>query len=237
MKIAMWSGPRNLSTALMYSFGNRADFRVMDEPFYGPYLRMTGLPHPMAEEIMQSRPDDAVQVEQSLLSPEPEGQHSYHKHMCQHMIPGMPRGFMAECVNVFLIRHPARVAASFRKGYEQATAEDLGFSLQAELYDHAVALGQTPVVIDSSDIRRAPEVLLKRLCEAISLPFDPAMLRWPAGGHAQDGAWAPHWYASVHRSTGFAGAEGDLPDLEGQTARLAAEVMPHYERLSAVALK
>ncbi|MGR3377491.1 sulfotransferase-like domain-containing protein [Salipiger abyssi] len=234
MRIAMWSGPRNLSTAMMYAFGNRADFHVVDEPFYGPYLRMTGLPHPMAGEIMASRPESAETVQAQLLGPIPEGKpHAYHKHMCQHMIDGVPRDFMAHCVNVFLLRHPARVAASFSRGYENPTAADIGFAAQAELYDYVLSLGLTPYVIDSADIRRDPAGKLRALCEAIGLDFDPAMLTWPAGGHAQDGAWAPHWYGSVHRSTGFAGPEGDLPELSGAAADLAEEALPHYEKMRA----
>lgn len=234
MRIAMWSGPRNLSTAMMYAFGQRADFHVVDEPFYGPYLCASGLDHPMREAILKSRPESAVEVEQSLIGPIPGGlPHAYHKHMCQHMVPGIPREFMAECANVFLIRHPARVAASFLKGYPQTTAEDLGFRLQAELYDHSRALGQTPVVMDSADIRSDPEGMLGKLCDAVGLNRDPAMLSWPKGGHPADGVWAAHWYGAVHRSTGFAGAEGTLPDMS-EFKGIVAEVMPYYDALAAV---
>lgn len=238
MKIAMWSGPRNLSTAMMYAFGNRADFHVVDEPFYGPYLRMTGLDHPMGEAIMASRPESADEVEALLLGPIPGGRpHAYHKHMTQHMVPGVPRGFMAGCVNVFLLRHPARVVASFSDKYEGVTADDIGFRQQAELYDHVVSLGQTPVVIDSADIREDPEGMLRRLCDAIGLDWDPAMQSWPKGGHASDGVWAAHWYASVHASTGFAGPEGPLPEVRPGLQALVGDAMRHYNRLSKVALK
>ena len=232
MKVAMWSGPRNLSTAMMYSFAQRADFAVLDEPFYGPYLRLTGLDHPMRNEVLGDRRKDAVEVEQSLMDPVPDGKtHAYHKHMCQHMIDGIPRSFMAECVNVFLIRHPARVVASFAKGYPDLTADDIGFDAQAELFQHVRSLGQTPVVIDSADIRDDPEGMLRGLCETIGLEFDPAMLSWPVGSKPYDGVWAPHWYTSLHATTGFAGPEGPLPDLSGHLAELVARTMPAYRAL------
>ena len=238
MRIAMWSGPRNLSTALMYSFGNRPDMHVVDEPFYGPYLRLTGLPHPMRQEVLDSRPEDAQTVADQLLGPIPGGRpHAYHKHMCQHMIDGIPRGFMAGCVNVFLIRHPARVVASFSKGYENPTAADIGFAAQAELYEHCVSLGQSPVVIDSADIRADPRGMLEKLCNAIGLEYCEAMLHWPPGGHPADGAWAPHWYGSVHRSTGFDGPEGPLPLPTGKAAALVDEALPHYAALRARSLR
>ena len=238
MRLAMWSGPRNLSTAMMYAFAQRPDFAVVDEPFYGPYLRLSGLKHPMQAEILASRPEDAAQVEQDLLGPIPQGKpHVYHKHMCQHMIDGMPRGFMAQSVNVFLIRHPARVVASFAKAFPGLNDADIGFDSQADLFDHVQSLGQTPVVIDSADIRNDPAKSLRGLCEAIGLTFDPAMLKWPAGPKDYDGAWAPHWYASVHASTGFAGPEGPLPELSGDLADLVARALPAYRRLEAVKLR
>ncbi|SEQ87418.1 sulfotransferase family protein [Thalassovita taeanensis] len=237
MRIAMWSGPRNLSTAMMYAFGARADFAVVDEPFYAAYLGKTGLDHPMRGQILASQSRDAAEVGGVLRGPVPKGRaHYYQKHMTQHMIPSIPRGWMADVVNVFLIRHPARVVASFAKKYDYPTLEDIGFAQQTELFDHVVELGQTPIIIDSGEIRREPEAMLKKLCDAISLPFDPAMLHWPEGGHPDDGVWAAHWYGAVHRSTSFAAAEGDLPKLSGAAADLAARALPHYERLAALKL-
>lgn len=234
MRLAVWSGPRNLSTAMMYSFAQRADFAVVDEPFYGPYLRMTGLDHPMRDEILAARPEKAAQVAQTLVGPVPDGKaHVYHKHMCQHMIAGMPRGFMADCTNVFLLRHPARVVASFLKGYPQATADDIGFAAQADVFDHVCAMGQRPVVIDSADIRNDPAGMLRKLCDAVGLSFSEDMLSWPAGPKPYDGVWAPHWYASLHATTGFAGPEGPLPELSGRGNDLVREAMPHYEKLAA----
>lgn len=233
MRIAMWSGPRNLSTAMMYSFGARADCAVMDEPFYAAYLDKTGLNHPMRNEILASQPNDPAQVVDHLLGPIPDGKpHLYQKHMTQHMIQGIPRDWMLQVTNVFLIRHPARVAASFSAKYKNPTLADIGFVQQAELFDGLMAAGQTPVVIDSADIRRDPQTMLKRLCAEIGLDWDPAMLSWPTGGHPQDGVWAAHWYGAVHRSTGFAPAEGDLLELEPDHQVLAEAAIPYYDLLS-----
>ena len=232
IKIAMWSGPRNLSTALMYSFGNRADFAVVDEPFYAHYLRETGLAHPMRDDVLASQPQDADQVIQSLTNP--ISQHFYQKHMCQHMLPSVPRGWINTVKNVFLIRHPARVIASFGAKYEDFGLADIGFSQQLELFEMLRAEGHTPLVIDSADIREAPEPMLTKLCAALDLSFDPAMLSWPKGGHPSDGVWAAHWYNAVHSSTGFAGPEGPLPVLETEAQQeLLAKALPIYERLAA----
>jgi len=237
MRIAMWSGPRNLSTAMMYAFGARPDFAVVDEPFYAAYLARTGLDHPMREQILAAQPTDPEQVIPAMLGPVPGGKpHFYHKHMTQHMLPGIHRDWLAQVVNVFLIRHPARVVASFSAKYDNPTLADIGFLQQAELFDQVAAAGAIPVVIDSADIRRDPESMLRKLCAAVGLAFDPAMLSWPAGGHASDGVWAPHWYGAVHASTGFAPAEGPLPDLPSERAALAEQALPAYEKLAAVKL-
>lgn len=227
MKIAMWSGPRNLSTAMMYCFGARADCAVSDEPFYAAYLRATALEHPMREEVLASQPNDAEDVAAYCAGVVPDGQqHWYQKHMCQHMIDGFPLQWAETCTNVFLIRHPARVIASYSVKREEPTLYDIGFAQQSALYDR---LGGT--VIDSSDIRANPRESLQKLCAAIDLPFNESMLSWPAGGHASDGVWASHWYGSVWKSTGFAGPELDLPKLTGKMAELCERALPYYEKL------
>ncbi|WP_109465455.1 sulfotransferase-like domain-containing protein [Albibacillus kandeliae] len=232
MRIAMWSGPRNLSTAMMYSFGNREDFAVVDEPFYAAYLAATGLDHPMRDQILASQSQDAAAVAEALTGSIPgEKPHFYQKHMTQHMIPEVPRDWMGEVTNVFLLRHPARVVASFSAKYDAPTLSDIGFSQQTELYEQIVASGDEPVIIDSADIRRNPEDMLRKLCDRLGLAWDPAMLSWKKGGHPDDGIWAAHWYGAVHDSTGFAGPEGALPELDGALARLTEEAMPHYEKL------
>jgi len=229
MRIAMWSGPRNLSTAMMYAFGNRADFAIWDEPFYAPYLAATGIDHPMLAEILAAHETDPDKVAARCIGSIPGGKpHFYMKHMPLHMIEGFPLDWAAECVNVHLLRHPARVVASYAAKRENPTLDDIGFRQQVELFQRFPG-----PVIDSADIREDPEGMLRALCAEIGLDFDPAMLHWPAGPRAEDGIWAAHWYGAVHRSTGFAGAEGPLPGLNGPAAALAEAALPYYEELAA----
>lgn len=230
MRIAMWSGPRNLSTAMMYAFGARADFAVWDEPFYAPYLSATGLEHPMRAAILAAHETDPGRVAAGCSGPVPEEKpHFYMKHMALHMCPGFPLNWASTCVNLHLIRHPARVVASYGAKRDTVTADDIGFRQQVTLHER---IGGH--VIDSADIRNDPEGMLRAVCAVIGLQFDPAMLHWPAGGHRADGVWAAHWYGAVHGSTSFAGPEGELPALAGHAADLVAQAMPHYEHLRAL---
>lgn len=221
MRIAMWSGPRNLSTAMMYAFGARDDFAVMDEPFYAPYLAATGADHPMVDQIIGAHETDpALVAAQCLQGGTP---HMYMKHMPHHMVSGFPMDWAEGCINVHLIRHPARVIASYAAKRESPTLEDIGYVQQTELFNKMGG-----IVIDSTDIRARPEEMLRALCEAIGLPFDAAMLHWPAGPRAEDGIWAQHWYGAVHRSTGIDGAEGPLPDVPPALQPVLDAAMPHY---------
>ncbi|MEM1073666.1 MAG: HAD family hydrolase [Pseudomonadota bacterium] len=225
MRIAMWSGPRNLSTAMMYSFGARADVSIMDEPFYAPYLAATGSDHPMRAEIIAAHETDPETVASMCLAP-PQTSHLYMKHMPHHMVRGFPLDWAKACVNVHLIRHPARVIASYTAKWPDPTLDQIAYALQSDLYDRIGGF-----VIDSYDIRQNPEKALRRLCSAIDLPFDPAMLTWAAGPRAEDGVWATHWYGAVHRSTGFAGPEGPLPQVNPRDEALLEQALPHYERM------
>ncbi len=231
----MWSGPRNLSTALMYAFAQRADCAVWDEPFYAAYLAATGIDHPMAAEVIAAGETDPTAVAAACLGPIPQGKSLfYQKHMTLHMVPGFPRDFLRACRNVFLIRHPARVVASYAKQREAPTLADIGFLQQAELFDQVAGwLGHPPPVIDSADIRANPRESLTKLCDALGIPFDPAMLSWPAGPKPYDGIWAPVWYGALHRSSGFDGGEGALPDLPPDYARLVDQALPAYRQLAA----
>jgi Sulfotransferase domain len=235
MKIAMWSGPRNLSTALMYAFATRADCAATDEPFYAAYLKATGIDHPMRDQVIASQPTDPAEVAAFCTGPNPGGKaHWYQKHMTLHMIPAFDKGFLRGLTNAFLIRHPARVIASYAKKREEPTLADIGFVQQAELFDHVADLtGTAPPVISAEAIRANPRQALTGLCVTLGIPFDPAMLSWPPGPKPQDGVWAPHWYGAVHRSTGFEDPEGPLPDLPPAFQRLADQAMPAYNRLAA----
>ncbi len=237
-RIAMWSGPRNLSTAMMYSFAARGDCAAWDEPFYAAFLAATGLDHPMTAEILAAGEADPVRVAARCAGDAPGGErYFYQKHMTHHMIPGFPLDFMEACTNVFLIRHPARVIASYLAKRENPTLEDLGFVQQAALFDRvADRTGKAPVVVDSADIRANPPAVLERLCAAIGLPWTDAMLHWPAGPKPFDGAFAPHWYGAVHRSTGFDAAEGPVPQVGPDQQALLDAARPIYDRLRAHAL-
>lgn len=233
-RIAMWSGPRNLSTAMMYSFAARGDCAVWDEPYYAPYLAASGIEHPMRAEILAAHEPDPAKVAARCIGPIPHEQSLFYmKHMPHHMLPGFDLSWMAACVNVFLIRHPARVIASYAKKREGPTLADVGVVQQAELFDReADRLGRPPIVIDSADIRANPRAALTALCAAIGIPFTEKMLHWPSGGLAEDGIWASHWYGAVHRSTGFEDPEGPLPYLAGPDGALTAAAMPYYEKLA-----
>lgn len=238
LRIAIWSGPRNLSTALMRSFENRGDCAVADEPLYAHYLAATGLPHPGREQVIAAGDTDAARVIQALVhGPVPDGRPLwYQKHMTHHLLPALPRGWVAALANVFLIRDPALVVASYLRTREAATPDDLGVPQQAALFDaECDRLGRAPPVIDAEAFLHDPRGHLGRLCTALGIGFTPRMLAWPAGRRASDGVWAPHWYAAVVASTGFeAPRERPLP-LEGEAARVADACRPAYERLAAVA--
>ena len=234
VRIAMWSGPRNLSTAMMRSFGSRTDTQCIDEPFYAAYLALTGLNHPMREEILAAYSTDPVAVAFNLAHGPAGGAVVYQKHMTHHMVPGIPRHWMRGVINAFLIRHPARVLASYARKMESVSLDAIGFTQQADLFDLAADLcGATPTVIDSEDILRDPAGSISTLCERVGIPFDRAMLSWKAGPRPEDGVWAPHWYDAVLDSTGFAPLAGDIPELPDSLKPVLEQALPIYDRLAA----
>lgn len=232
LRIAMWSGPRNLSTAMMRSFGARADTVVSDEPYYGAYLQHTGDDHPMAAEVIATMDCDWHSVTAALSGPcnQPVW---YQKHMVHHMVGPVALPDLAGFSHAFLIRAPERVIASYSAKREVVTAEGLGFARQRAWFEReADRLGKAPPVVDSADVLADPAGTLARLCAALGLAFDPAMLHWPAGPRATDGVWASHWYGRVLATTGFEGSEGPLPVLDGAAAGVRDECRPHYEAMA-----
>ena len=232
-KIAMWSGPRYLSTAMLYAFAQRPDCHVVDEPFYGAYLQASGADHPLRDQIIAAMETDAEIVAAQCSEAAPtEKPVFYQKHMTHHMLPSFPLGWLSDVTNVFLIRHPARVIASYSAKRDQPNLGDLGYVQQVQIYDRCLANGQDPVVIDADLFRDNPLEYIKKMCSKIGLDFTEKMLTWPRGAKPYDGVWAKHWYGAVHESTGFAGPDGPLPNLADQDLqRLANRAMPFYTRM------
>ncbi|MGB1235142.1 MAG: HAD family hydrolase [Planktomarina sp.] len=230
MKIAMWSGPRNLSTAMMYAFGNRADCTAVDEPFYASYLARSAVIHPMQDAILQSQPNRAEDVIAAITAPNTLPL-QYQKHMTHHM-DGVRLNWLADLKNVFLIRHPARVIASYAAKRENPTLRDIGFPRQAAMYAHCRGLGQLPIVIDSDDILADPAAMILALCDALGILFDPAMLSWTAGKRDYDGVWADHWYDAVHQSTGLKMSVKPLPEVDPKFEGILSQAMPFFTQMS-----
>lgn len=206
LRIAMWSGPRNISTAMMRSFENRPDCYVSDEPLYAYYLHASGAPHPMREEIMAAQPTDWRVVVEWLAGPVPDASPIwYQKHMTHHLLPEVGRGWMRQVENCFLIRDPHAVLVSYaRKRKSEVTVEDVGIPQQLEIFEYVMRVtGRTPPVIDAADVLKDPRATLGLLCERLGIGFREEMLHWPPGRRPTDGVWARHWYQAVERSTGF----------------------------------
>lgn len=236
VRVAMWSGPRNISTAMMRAWENRGDCAVSDEPLYAHYLAHTGLDHPARDEVLASGNADWERVVQSLLGPSPGGAPIwYQKHMTHHLLPRIDRGWIASLRNVLLIRHPREVVGSYVKSRATVTADDIGLPQQVALYEELCRAGAPPPVIDASDFLRAPEAYLCALCDWLGVAFTDRMLHWPKGPRDSDGVWAPHWYAQVWQSTGFEPPVEKEITLSGQAAAVADECRPHYEWLRAMA--
>ena len=235
--IAMWSGPRNISTAMMRAWENRADTRVVDEPFYAHFLASTGLDHPMADAVIASGETDWRRVVERLVEP-PESGIFYQKHITTHWLEHFDTLWLDRLDHAFLIREPESVVASYVAKRGTATASDLGYAQQAALFD-AVAerRGEAPAVIDGERFLADPEGQLRTLCRRLGVAFDPAMLAWPAGPRGSDGVWGAHWYDAVNRSTGFAPPrEREAPTLSTEQRRVADTCRPCFEALARHAL-
>lgn len=227
VRIAMWSGPRNISTAMMRAFENRPDCVVWDEPLYAHYLQATGLDHPGREEIIQAGDTEWQQVVKRCTGSIPDGKAVfYQKHMSHHLLPHINRDWLQQLDNILLIRDPQRVLASYVKSRQNVTLDDIGIVQQLSLFEQL-----RPLVIDSADFLRQAEAYLRALCEHLGIPFYPNMLSWPAGSRASDGIWAKYWYAQVQQSTGFAPYQERPVKLSTRLQVIAEQAQPYYHTL------
>ncbi|GAA0482335.1 branched chain amino acid aminotransferase [Parasphingorhabdus litoris] len=233
VRIAMWSGPRNISTAMMRSFGSRADCAVSDEPFYGAFLKKTGFQQPMADQIIASMDCDWGSVAQAMRGPVPGGKVIwYQKHMPHHMVDKVSIADFPDHRHAFLIRDPDHVVASYAAKRVEVTPDDLGYARQLEYCDQAAQMsGIAPIVLDSADTLKDPEGRLKELCIALAIDWDPAMLNWQAGPRETDGIWASHWYNRVIDTTAFAAPSDHQPKLTSAQQKIADQCRAYYDQL------
>ncbi|MFG0246158.1 MAG: HAD family hydrolase [Phycisphaerales bacterium JB052] len=238
-RIAMWSGPRNISTALMRSWGARADCVVSDEPLYAHYLSVLDedkrREHPAYDAVMRSQPTDWHEVAEQLTGLIPDGKGVwYQKHMAHHLTEGMGRDWIAKLTNCFLIREPAAMITSFIKIIDNPTPSDLGLPQQVELFHWLQQqTSERPIVIDSRDVLMDPTGMLGRVCDRVGVPFHASMLAWKPGEREEDGVWAPHWYSSVYQSTGFAPYQEKQDPVPERLGGVLEECNALYETLAA----
>lgn len=239
VRIAAWSGPRNISTAMMRAWENREDAVVVDEPFYAYFLAETGLDHPGRDEVLRAGETNPDAVAASLLAPLAAGKRVfYQKHMAHHMLGpllgGGPPAWFREVRHAFLLRDPREVLASYIKSRPEVSAEDLGVHAEWRLMELVRALGETPIVFDAADFLRAPEAHLRAWCAHLGIDFSPRMLSWPAGPRASDGVWAPHWYDAVLASTGFEPWRPRDVNLPARYQPVLDACLPVYEQMLAL---
>ncbi|WP_394176219.1 sulfotransferase-like domain-containing protein [Thalassotalea litorea] len=231
IRVAMWSGPRNISTAMMRAWENRYDTQVIDEPFYAYYLRASGKVHPMQDDVLASQPQQWQQVVEQLLAPR-QCDIFYQKMMTHHMLDEIDLSFCAQLKHCFLIRNPANVVNSYVKKIREVNDEDIGIKRQWQLYQKISEIsGQDIPVIDSKDVLKNPRAALSAVCEQLGLDFDETMLSWPQGRRDSDGVWAPHWYQRVEASTEFEPYRPETIKLTAAQQAVADENQDAYQQM------
>lgn len=235
-RINLWASPRNISTAIMYSFAQRTDMTVVDEPFYASYLKETGIVHPGQEKILASQSQDFNTVLNEIILKQYKTPNVFFKQMSHHLLKNV-KDFMLKCKNVILIRDPKEMIISFSKVIKSPTISDLGLKQSHEIYQFLILEGHEPVVIDSNELLKNPEKILRSLCKKLLIPFEPNMLHWEAGKRDEDGIWAPYWYTNVHQSTGFKPYHKKDAPLDPQFEELYQECVPLYLDLQKNSLK
>ena len=230
LKLSVWSGPRNVSTALMYSFRQRSDTVVVDEPLYGHYIAVAGPGHPGEREVLETMDRDGERVVREIILGPCERPVHFFKNMAHHLA-GLDRGFLGGVTNVLLIRNPGEMLPSLAKQIPHPTLSDTGLAEQVEILEFMLEGDGEPVVLDAKELLLDPPGVLERVCGALGIPFEEAMLSWPAGPKPEDGVWAEHWYENVHASTGFGPYSPGSEPFPEWLRPLLEECLPLYERL------
>ena len=233
VRIAMWSGPRNISTAMMRAWGNRPDTFVVDEPFYAYYLNATGTQHPGAEEVIATGQTDWRKIVEQLAGPiRNDKRVFFQKQMTHHFLPEVDRQWLDAVTNCFLIRDPREVIASYIKKRNNPALEDLGYLQQAEIFDFVRTRAKSlPAVVDAKDVLENPERMLRLLCKAVGVEFGEAMLSWPPGLRETDGVWAKHWYGEVAKTTSFQPHRPGHDEVPERLTKIYERCRECYERL------
>ena len=236
LRINCWSGPRNISTALMYSFRERADTTVIDEPFYAHYLRVSGREHPGYQEVLNSQDQYSEQVIRNVIKGHYETPVVFFKQMCHHLVE-IDLSFLDNCSNILLIREPSLVIRSHAKNVPDLKVSDIGLDIQNFLLNKILESGETPVVVDSANLLMQPEAILKELCQHLEIAFDDSMLSWEPGAKPEDGVWAKHWYKNTHESSGFSNKEPSRESLPEKFLPVLEEASVLYDNLKKYACK
>jgi hypothetical protein len=236
LKLSVWSGPRNVSTALMYAFRQRPDTLIVDEPLYGHYLEVTRAEHPGDDEVLATMDTDGGRVVREVLLGPCERPLHFFKNMAHHLEGLDDRGFLGGLTNVLLTRDPAEMLPSLARQLPNPTLRDTGLLYQTEILDHVLGEGLQPVVLDAKQLLLDPPGVLRGACDRLGIPFHESMLRWPAGPKPEDGVWAKHWYANVHASTGFSPYKPRTDAFPERLRPLLEESLPLYERLRRYAI-
>ena len=236
-RVCLWSGPRNISTALMYSFAERSDTRVLDEPLYGPYLMRTGADHPGREELLDVLDLEVLSCLDSFVHAPFDRPVLFVKNMAHHLEGIEDHGFLRSLKNIFLIRDPAEMLPTLIKQIPHPTLLDTAYERQHQLFLELTEEGHNPLVIDSKELLLAPQKVLSAVCDHLELPFEEAMLSWTAGGRSEDGPWAPHWYHNLHTSNGFQKYKPKTEPFPTYLNALLQDCLPFYNDLYKHALK
>lgn len=231
-RVSLWSGPRNISTTLMYSFAQRKDTQVFDEPLYGYYLKNSEAKnyHPGSEEVLKTMETNGNKVVEMMLR-NAEKPVLFFKNMTHHLLPELNRGFLKDLVNIILTRDPVAMLPSYAEVVTAPTLEDVGYKMQVELLEQLQVADIPVVVLDSKAVLLDPESQLKKLCQAIDIPFDKAMLHWAPGARPEDGSWAKYWYGNIHKSIGFIPYQPKTNPFPEKLKPLLEECLPYYEKL------